>query len=68
MSELRTEILVTNYARRKSDWSAFGQGFDTPRLHQKIHDINIVDFFAYNIDIEDSRYVFIVLNLIMKII
>ena len=33
MSELRTEILVTNYARRKSGWSAFGQGFDTPRLH-----------------------------------
>ena len=32
MSELRTEILVTNYARRKSDWSAFGHGFDTHRL------------------------------------
>ena len=38
MSELRTEILVTNYARRKSGWSAFGQGFDTPRLHHETLD------------------------------
>lgn len=38
MSELRTEILVTNYARRKSDWSAFGHGFDTHRLHHETLD------------------------------
>jgi hypothetical protein len=35
VSELRTEILVTNYARRKSSWSAFGHGFDTRHLHHK---------------------------------
>ena len=38
MSELRTEILVTNYARRKSGWSAFGHGFDTRRLHHETLD------------------------------
>lgn len=38
MSELRTEILVTNYARRKLDWSAFGHGFDTHRLHHETLD------------------------------
>jgi len=38
VSELRTEILVINYARRKSGWSAFGQGFDTPRLHHETLD------------------------------
>lgn len=38
MSELRTEILVINYARRKSGWSAFGHGFDTRRLHHETLD------------------------------
>lgn len=38
MSELRTEILFTNYARRKLDWSAFGHGFDTHRLHHETLD------------------------------
>jgi hypothetical protein len=38
VSELRTEFLVTNYARRKSGWSAFGHGFDTRRLHHETFD------------------------------
>jgi len=38
VSELRTETLVTNYARRKSDWSTFGHGFDTRRLHHETLD------------------------------
>ena len=33
-----TEILITNYARRKSGWSAFGHGFDTRRLHHETLD------------------------------
>lgn len=36
-----SEILYANYTRRKSDLTAFGQGFDTPRLHQIITTIVI---------------------------
>ena len=28
----RTETLITNYTRRNSDWSTFGQGFDSERV------------------------------------